>query len=488
MLSTDYRIPELNHLKDFLKYLSSNKNTNFSEINTYSKGVFILSLVFGFTVEDLILFLHNEHQSIKQLKKGKISSAIDPELFSKYKVNTLLKKTGFTINYVLQDDLYKLMNKLTKYMPEYSNLYYYLKNIKWETSCKVHLLEISNQNIRLIVNLKILERFSSFKEDYFKSMGKIINEYDKKIIIDLNNIWKITLRLSKVFFGDDTIAMLSIAKYQRNDTAKLSYSSTQNFSQKHSLFVEKISTSLDLPNVISKLLNIKYEPSSHSFSTIESNYVGSHRALNHNISRDFFGKMYDLIIQEENKYKKFNLISIYIRYAMSILCGTRDSKNSSSIENISFLMHTQMITEKSDSKLSGIRIIPLCIKIENLIKYYNETSEKLNIKLNYISLYDNNNFIKFNKKSAFKIIENISSDKKLQNFINFIPVNVGRHIITQYKIEKKFNATYIATFLGHYGSGEEQLGIYSPLNLPQYIHYIRENMENIANLYGIKEL
>lgn len=418
------------------------------------------------------------------MKKGKISSAIDPELFANYKVNRLLKKTGFTINYVLQDDLYRLINKLTKHMPLYSNF----RNIKWETSCKVNLLEISNQSIKSIIKQNILERFSSFKEDYFKSMKGLINEFDKKIIIDLKNIWKITLSLSKIFFGDDTIAMLSIAKYQRNDTAKLSYSSTQRFSQKHSLFVEKISTFLDLPKVINKLLNIEYKPSRNSFSTIESNYAGAHRALEHDISRNFFKIMYDLIIQEEDKYKKFNLISIYIRYAMSILCATRDSNNSSSIKNISFLMHTQMITEKSDSNLSGIRIIPLCNKIENLINYYNEASQKLNIKLDYISLYDNNQFIKFNKKSAFKIIGNISSDKWLQDFIEFIPVNVGRHIITQYKIEKKFNAIYIATFLGHYGSGEEQLGIYSPLNLPQYIHYIRENMENIANLYGIKEL
>ena len=72
-------------------------------------------------------------------------------------------------------------------------------------------------------------------------------------------------------------------------------------------------------------------------------------------------------------------------------------------------------------------------------------------------------------------------------FLIFIGLPVG-FLFLLYKIEKKLNPIYIETFLGHYISGAEQLGIYSPLHIPSYIHYIRENMQNIANLFGIRAL
>lgn len=488
LLKTEYKIPEVNHLKEFIHYISSNNEANFNEIENFSKAIFILSIVFGFTIDDAISFLYNENTNIKKLQNGKISATIDSELFAKYRANPLLQKRSFTINYVLQDYMHRLINKLTNHIFLFSNLEYYFKNMKFERLSKVSLIKIFNNNIRANVSKNRIDNFSKFKEDYLDSMKKLKNEFDKEINIDFKNMWKIPLIFSKLFFKDDTIAMLSITKYQKNDTAKLSYTSTEKFSQKHSLLLESICNALDLPNVISRLLNIECKVYNHTFSSVEPIFVGSHKAVHYKDSKKFFEKMYELIFKEDNKIKKFNLVSIYIRYAMSILCATRDFKNSSIIKNISFSIHTQMITEKSDSKLNGIRIVPLCETIERLIKYYIEICEGQGIKLDYISLYDNDKLIKYDKKVAFKIIADISNDKPLNDFIKYVPLNTGRHIINQYKIEKKLNATYIETFLGHYISGAEQIGIYSPLDIPSYIHYIRENMQNIANLYGIKEL
>lgn len=439
LLKTEYKIPEVHHLKEFIHYISSKKKANFDELEDFSKAIFILSIVFGFNIDDAILFLNNENKNIKRLKNGKISAAIDSELFAKYRVNPVLQKRTFTINYVLQDYIYRLINKLEKYLLHFSNLSYYFKNMKWEQSSKVLLIKISNNNISAIVAKNRIDNFSKFKEDYLTSMKNLIKEFDKEIYIDLKNIWKITLKFSKTFFEDDTIAMLSIAKYQKNDTAKLSYTSTEKFSQKHSLLLENICNVLDLPNVVSKLLNIESRVYNHAFSSVEPILVGSHRAIDYKYSKEFFEKMHELIFKEENKLKRFNLISIYIRYAMSILCGTRDFENSSSIRNISFSMHTQMITEKSDSKLNGIRIIPLCETIEKLIKYYYKTCKEQGVNLDYISLYDNDKFVKFETKVAFKIVENISNDKLINDFVKYVPVNTGRHIINQYKIEKKLN-------------------------------------------------
>ena len=436
LLKTEYKIPEVNHLKEFIHYISSNNEANFNEIEDFSKGIFILSIVFGFTVDDAISFLYNENKNIKRLQNGRISVAIDSELFAKYRVNPLLQKRSFTINYVLQDYIHRLINELANHIFLFSNLAYYFKNMKWERSSKVPLIRILNNTIRAIVSKNRIDNFFKFKENYLSSMKKLINEFDKEINIDFKNMWKITLSFSKLFFKDDTIAMLSIAKYQKNDTAKLSYSSTEKFSQKHSLLLESICNGLDLPNAISRLLNIKYKIYNHTFSSVEPIFVGSHKAVHYKDSKKFFEKMYELIFKEDDKIKKFNLVSIYIRYSMSILCATRDFKNSSTIKNISFSMHTQIITEKSESKLNGIRIIPLCETIEKIIKYYNQTCNDYGIYLDYISLYDNDKLVIFDKKIAFKIIVNITSDKFINDFIKYVPFNTGRHIINQYKIIK----------------------------------------------------
>lgn len=333
LLKTEYKIPEVNHLKEFIHYISSNNEANFNEIEDFSKGIFILSIVFGFTVDDAISFLYNENKNIKRLQNSRISVAIDSELFAKYRVNPLLQKRSFTINYVLQDYIHRLINELENHIFLFSNLAYYFKNMKWERSSKVPLIRILNNTIRAIVSKNRIDNFFKFKENYLSSMKKLINEFDKEINIDFKNMWKITLSFSKLFFKDDTIAMLSIAKYQKNDTAKLSYSSTEKFSQKHSLLLESICNGLDLPNAISRLLNIKYKIYNHTFSSVEPIFVGSHKAVHYKDSKKFFEKMYELIFKEDDKIKKFNLVSIYIRYSMSILCATRDFKNSSTIKN-----------------------------------------------------------------------------------------------------------------------------------------------------------
>ena len=82
LLKTEYKIPEVNHLKEFIHYISSNNEANFYEIENFSKAIFILSIVFGFTVDDAISFLYNENKNIKRLQNGRISVAIDSELYN----------------------------------------------------------------------------------------------------------------------------------------------------------------------------------------------------------------------------------------------------------------------------------------------------------------------------------------------------------------------------------------------------------------------
>jgi aspartate/glutamate racemase len=104
------------------------------------------------------------------LQNGRISVAIDSELFAKYRVNPLLQKRSFTINYVLQDYIHRLINELANHIFLFSNLAYYFKNMKWERSSKVPLIRILNNTIRAIVSKNRIDNFFKFKENYLSSM------------------------------------------------------------------------------------------------------------------------------------------------------------------------------------------------------------------------------------------------------------------------------------------------------------------------------
>ena len=82
-------------------------------------------------------------------------------------------------------------------------------------------------------------------------------------------------------------------------------------------------------------------------------------------------------------------------------------------------------------------------------------------------------------------LKDFNADKELINFLEKVPLNIGRHIISKYAIENNLNGFYLETFLGHYVSGAEQFGTFSNLNFKEYIKTMREFLSQIAEIYGI---
>jgi len=52
-------------------------------------------------------------------------------------------------------------------------------------------------------------------------------------------------------------------------------------------------------------------------------------------------------------------------------------------------------------------------------------------------------------------------------------------------METNFNLFYLEAFMGHYIAGAEQIGIYSTLNMPDYISKVRDLTSKIARIYGV---
>ena len=135
-------------------------------------------------------------------------------------------------------------------------------------------------------------------------------------------------------------------------------------------------------------------------------------------------------------------------------------------------------------------MVPLCDTINNLLVNYKKLLTDKGLKNNFYLLVANK-YVKFRAYEAHKILKstlNLEDDDLLLQYIMNVPLNSGRHLFTKVAIDSLVNSYYISTYLGHYIAGEEQLGRYSTLDVPQYCKSIKKITTKIAIDCGIKEL
>ncbi len=181
----------------------------------------------------------------------------------------------------------------------------------------------------------------------------------------------------------------------------------------------------------------------------------------------------------------FNYVSIYIRFALSLLVGTRTFLDSANIEHVSYHLKVMRIIEKSNTKISGIRIIPLCNTALKLIQKYKQITKDRGLNNHNFYLYFDNDYHIFNVNNI-RLIKNL--DDMIVNFVENVPLNFGRHLFSKHAIERDLPQDYIDAFLGHYMAGLEQFGIYSTINFKEYVRQITEITEMCAKKYKIKEI
>jgi len=69
-------------------------------------------------------------------------------------------------------------------------------------------------------------------------------------------------------------------------------------------------------------------------------------------------------------------------------------------------------------------------------------------------------------------------------FVEYTPLNFGRHIFTSYSIQSSIlKSQYVDAFLNHYKMGKEDQGIYSHFNNQEYFRQIRKVLQDIERIY-----
>lgn len=449
LLESNYEIPPLEIFKEFIKEFSNNDNN----IKFIYDSIFLIDSVLGMGYTQIIeLFLKSKKNII--IRGDMLIVAVNKKLFARYKHS---------------------------YIHNNSNIIYYYIPKRF----KLLIEKASN----LLVELNIDDMNN---EDQAKNYFDYINDKKKsfKYTINFNakHMWKLITNFVKSLEYEDMTAIFCIGRYQQNDAPRLAYNSTPKESMKHSKVIEEFYMLLGVHDILGKLLELEdsiYEKS-FKFNKIDE-FTGSSQAVKKDIAIEFFHRMKQLIKNYKNTKTDFyfNLISIYTRYALSILLGTRDYTDSVRLDRCSLLTSTLIITEKSNTLLSGIRIIPLCKKAKEVIENYRKICKDYDINANNIYLIVNKSINVYKKEDAALFCKENNLDNFLCDFVESVPLNTGRHVIVREAFYSNFKLHYLESLLGHYISGGEQHGIYSNMNSKNYIISTQSFLETISYEYNI---
>ena len=449
--SKSYNIPPKALLKEFIDFLFDKAKTN-RELQIYNI-IFIFGILSGQSYQRTIAILNKESDFIGiNFENNKIWTKINKDLFSKKPSKDIfednIKKVYFQIPYLVS----------------------------------LALAETKRYIKQSTINYELDEQ----KEKYFQYLKDSQSKFYKTIHIDFKYIYKISIAYMREQGQEDISAMFCTAIYSTNETAKIAYASIHSSAEYYSDYIKNMYMELEIHEVLTTFLNLKNFVEKNKSKILENReYSGSNLLVKKTVIQSFFTKLFDLIQVEKCKYKKFNYTAIYVRYSLSLLAGTRTFNGSASLENISYEFKIMKLSEKSQTKISGLRIVPLSDTALELIKVYQKECNIFSLDFKSFYIFNNKSFVILTAVSITKLLD---VDEQINEFINNIPLNFGRHIFTKYAIERGVSSNYIDAFLGHYSAGLEQFGIYSTLDYPSYINKIT-NLTNIfVKIYNIKIL
>lgn len=445
-----YDIPPVGLLKEFLTSLFGNKNI--STKNSIFNLVFFFGIVSSQSYMRTVKILKEEYEEIKfDFNKMEMFTKINEGLFAN-KINIhFFQKNNKTVYYKIPYFLSMALNQCSKTISNSSNNF------------------LSEE----------------IEKEYYAYINKQITGFHKTIKINVKRIGRIAVAYLREKGLEDISIMFCSAIYSKNQTAKMAYTSIHKHVRYYSGYLKELYDELNGDLLLSHYLNIKYQESIKKDKILQKReYAGSNLLVDDLLLKNFFSKLHDLIEHEDKLYLRFNYITIYVRFALSLLAGTRTFHDSASLENISFEHKIMKISEKAETQLSGLRLVPLCESALELIHYYKDQLSKFELDKNNFYIYKEGSFHKF--KIEKNLFENIHPD--VVEFISNVPLNFGRHLFTKFAIEQKLSRDHLDAFLGHYSSGLEQFGIYSSLNFPHYINEITQLTEMLADIYGVETL
>jgi hypothetical protein len=239
---------------------------------------------------------------------------------------------------------------------------------------------------------------------------------------------------------------------------------------------------------IKKELDVYTGTEDNNVNETSKKNIGSPFTVSPGKVKDFFQKLSNEIRTQNDEIIQDNLRMVYIRFALSILLGTRDFSGSCDFGGYSSYFNVLHLQEKAKDAYSSKRIIPVCDMAREFIELFYTIKSKYSGMKGHspcliVSKESSIGFVDMSKKNLISWIrENIDDESSM--FMKYIPLNFGRHIIKTSTLNYNIRDEFIDAFLGHFVSGTEDQGIYSTFDNQKYL----EDMKSFLDYLGKKYL
>jgi len=431
-----YSYPTISEISIVLKDILKSKSENSKE--QYYKLVFLLAIVLGLTPKDVL-----------NLLKGDIK---------------------YTIERTLPSSLHARFDNFND-------------TVGIKTS-KIVSYQIPLTIQTILLSTKVMQ-FNFDENDFLSIMKDYLENQNIHFSIQSKKIWDTFFVHQSIFHKTpNTQSILATGNLDQNASPLVAYTQTTQNLKQHSLFLEEYLTILDIndKNQLDESLNLEIID--------EDENVGSLKLIKHDSFGNMLNALFQLAKYEDDEIKKFNLYSIYIRYALAMLIGTRDFKKSVDLSRVCFKYKIIHIQEKAKHENDGHRVIPLCETAVQLIVDYLNVLQKFDIfEKNICLITETNKILEVTNANIKQIQKKMFVEEKyaILNILKSIPLNVGRHTMVTLANDLKIAKDDILAFMGHNVSGSEFLGELSFINGLRYEKEFRLFLEEIAMIFSINK-
>jgi len=461
LLPSLYTIPSVGVLSKFLQQLlldtkirKHKKKIDFTdEENEFYAGIFIIAIVMGIKPKQVITLFFSRKKYTND--KNVVILELDKKLYAVF--IQFDEQTGVKTEMKVQ---YKIPFELVHYIE-------YLRNLTVK-----------------------------FDEQSYKEHLRVCNKsFDKELKISHSKIYNSSIVHKQLIHNTiNSEILLATQNIDQNTTPRIAYTATSSHLSAYSSWLIEYMDVLNVKESLQKIVFgkvINFKPTVMKDETYP--LAGTKKIVEKDAFVSFLNQI-EMILKKErrlDRYTRFNLYSIYVRFSLSLLLGTRDFKQSVDLDRISWSLNILMIKEKGKYKNSGYREIPLTPLAKQIIKNYLEILKKLNLSNQAVVLYDNEKVVPAtlaNIKKVFKSFRFSQKYKQLSEQFDSIPLNFGRHLITSIATSMDVAVDDLNAFMGHGINGGEVLGIYSFHDIGAYRKKFTAIIEELEKSYNVKDI
>ncbi len=326
-------------------------------------------------------------------------------------------------------------------------------------------------------------------------VNNIMKDYSQTIRISWTKIWQTSLYYRKLLDPTSDITTLLATDYiDKNSTPRVTYATVPSELTVHSQWLDSYMNFLNIKEKIKEVfLKTDLDTKMYKQEIFETNkFSGSRKMINTTSVKQLFAHIKIMIDNTSSGIEKFNLCTLYVRYAAVFLVGTRDFAKSSDISKTSFKRKVILIHEKSKTTDSGYRIVPLSEIMRRLFHNYYSLLESYEIKEKRMSFIDKKGKrvdTNLSNLNEFLNTSSMNSDYEyLRTNTISMALNAGRHLYMHIGISSGISLDDIGAFMGHATNGSEYLGIYSCHKTEKYLETTRDILDETADIYNIEDL